>query len=334
SSYQMGRRMCVVCHLQRDQREMHIFTEDPNKMILWVHAVRATPERRRDLIGLLNMEGARRYLCASHFSPADYDHTEYSAVLRRDAVPFYQDPTVTSKGGQELMPSSTNATSEVKKNPVKIKNEPIDELAEIGQPIAAVVRPSTGISRPRNQSATVAKMEDVNPVASKKLLKCFNCMQSFSSLATRNNHIHTAHTIKSYMCITCDERFTGNDVWQHLRENKGHRIMNEQEQKTLSQKERLTRRSKRKMESNAVMEIEVPEMVVVKGSNKRKTKYQRVDINEPSSVNEVGLLQNFDESNKMGRGTVPNQQSYPLFEKVVKEEEIEDEEPGPSSART
>ncbi|GMR30970.1 hypothetical protein PMAYCL1PPCAC_01165, partial [Pristionchus mayeri] len=56
---------------------------------------------------------------------------------------------------------------------------------------------------------------------------------------------------------------------------------------TLSQNERMNRASKRRIESNIVMEIEVPEMVVVNGCNKRKTKYQRSDINEPSVSNNM-----------------------------------------------
>ncbi|GMR57684.1 hypothetical protein PMAYCL1PPCAC_27879, partial [Pristionchus mayeri] len=59
---------------------------------------------------------------------------------------------------------------------------------------------------------------------SKKLLKCSYCDQLFGSIDHRYNHIQFVHLMQSYACITCGKEFDGDvELWQHLRDNEGHR---------------------------------------------------------------------------------------------------------------
>ncbi|GMR43614.1 hypothetical protein PMAYCL1PPCAC_13809, partial [Pristionchus mayeri] len=81
----MDRRKCVVCHLIRNRKEMHVFITEKKRRSRWVNAVRSTPEGRRILMEQLNTT-IKSFLCASHFSPLDYYYTGGTKVLRFDAM--------------------------------------------------------------------------------------------------------------------------------------------------------------------------------------------------------------------------------------------------------
>ncbi|GMR43583.1 hypothetical protein PMAYCL1PPCAC_13778, partial [Pristionchus mayeri] len=85
----MQRRNCVVCDLNRNENEMHVFTTDKDRRSLWVDAVRSTSEERRELMELLNTK-KKSYLCAIHFTPSDYIHTGNWKRLGINAIPTFQ----------------------------------------------------------------------------------------------------------------------------------------------------------------------------------------------------------------------------------------------------
>ncbi|GMR34827.1 hypothetical protein PMAYCL1PPCAC_05022, partial [Pristionchus mayeri] len=119
---------------------------------------------------------ARTHLCASHFSHFDYRKTTpYTYVLRSDAVPSYTEKVeefmrppldneikeksldVKDEPTEELGNASyeepiskdtihyaIDITNEMNEEQVEIKNDPIDDFAEFGQPIADLFCPSTG----------------------------------------------------------------------------------------------------------------------------------------------------------------------------------------------
>ncbi|GMR50621.1 hypothetical protein PMAYCL1PPCAC_20815, partial [Pristionchus mayeri] len=91
SKTKMQRHVCVVCHRLCSMSDMHIFTASPKKRATWVDAVRQTPEGRKSLMELLSKRTTGSYMCASHFSPSDYNLSSKRIVLRFDAVPFFKE---------------------------------------------------------------------------------------------------------------------------------------------------------------------------------------------------------------------------------------------------
>ncbi|GMR43622.1 hypothetical protein PMAYCL1PPCAC_13817, partial [Pristionchus mayeri] len=89
SKTRVERRTCVVCHLTRTKAEMREFTSIPEKRMIWVEAVRSTPEGRRILMEFLNAK-KRSFLCASHFSSSDCFKMANVVRLRPDAIPSDQ----------------------------------------------------------------------------------------------------------------------------------------------------------------------------------------------------------------------------------------------------
>ncbi|GMR50620.1 hypothetical protein PMAYCL1PPCAC_20816, partial [Pristionchus mayeri] len=91
SKTKMQRHICIVCNRLCSMSGMHIFTANSEKRAMWVDAVRQTPEGRKSLMELLNKRTTGSYLCASHFSPSDYNLSSKRIVLRFDAVPFFEE---------------------------------------------------------------------------------------------------------------------------------------------------------------------------------------------------------------------------------------------------
>ncbi|GMR49860.1 hypothetical protein PMAYCL1PPCAC_20055, partial [Pristionchus mayeri] len=126
-----------------------------------VNSVRWTPEGRRSLIALLSVTECP-YLCASHFLPSDFNHDSSHNDVRPDAVPLFvlighshfQEPSKCAKAEGAPIIKVSNA---IKKELVEIKDEPIDEFAEIKQKelIGKIYCPSTGTSRPIDHSSLI-----------------------------------------------------------------------------------------------------------------------------------------------------------------------------------
>ncbi|GMR43615.1 hypothetical protein PMAYCL1PPCAC_13810, partial [Pristionchus mayeri] len=76
-------------------------------------------------MALLNAK-KKSHLCASHFSPSDYYDTPTNRILlRRDAIPSLQE--------NSQVVSQIDTSNEIKEEEVEIKDEPVDEFADIKQ---------------------------------------------------------------------------------------------------------------------------------------------------------------------------------------------------------
>ncbi|GMR49859.1 hypothetical protein PMAYCL1PPCAC_20054, partial [Pristionchus mayeri] len=150
---------CIVCHRLCSLPELLPFTSDQHKRTRWVNSVRWTPEGRRSLIALLSVTECP-YLCASHFLPSDFNHDSSHNDVRPDAVPLF----VVSNGVYNLTLSNA-----IKKELVEIKDEPIDEFAEIKQETKLYEKALHDIETSNENKASPVKDEPIDAFADVKL---------------------------------------------------------------------------------------------------------------------------------------------------------------------
>ncbi|GMR30977.1 hypothetical protein PMAYCL1PPCAC_01172, partial [Pristionchus mayeri] len=174
---------------------------------LWVNAVRSTPEGQKLLMAQLN-ETMMPLLCKSHFRPSDLDHFGSVPKLKHDAVPFFQvNESILSNNVIMRFLSSEECfdtmnendplyiSNEVREDPLDVKDEPIDDFSDFNheEPIADMYCPSTGLSRPLDQSAPLLSSKIPSKTTVSAEYKCIVChlrqrhakMRVFSSHPTR-----------------------------------------------------------------------------------------------------------------------------------------------------
>ncbi|GMR34828.1 hypothetical protein PMAYCL1PPCAC_05023, partial [Pristionchus mayeri] len=194
-------RQCIVCNRFGTHKEMHVFPKNREKRKTYVEAVRSTPEGRTLLMKKIyrstsktNMD-KHAFICSNHFSPSDFKHFAKHTCIKADAVPFFADTELNS-GNVDLFQSTLDMSKDMKEEPMGIKDEPIDELDEIKQPIADIFCPSTGTSRPLEISTrTGVTSSDVSGAKHVNTWKfsCSECGRKFRKKGDLINHKYT-HT--------------------------------------------------------------------------------------------------------------------------------------------
>ncbi|GMR31312.1 hypothetical protein PMAYCL1PPCAC_01507, partial [Pristionchus mayeri] len=220
----------VVCHSLCKLTEMHRFSSDKRKRVIWVNAVCPTPEEQRSLTEVLSVT-REPYLCSSHFTENDYSYFPFRAVLRPDAVPFYE---------------AIDTASKVNEDPAEINVEAIDESEVVRREelIADAYNPSVDsllndLSTTMGNNAVDKSFSCPNcdeKFSSKYFLKwhsfihsgeqkltCPHCDREFLYLGNLSKHIRT-HKMHSFSCLTCGEKFAQKvKLNVHLASNLGHR---------------------------------------------------------------------------------------------------------------
>ncbi|GMR31345.1 hypothetical protein PMAYCL1PPCAC_01540, partial [Pristionchus mayeri] len=239
-------RVCVVCNRRRCKSEMRAFTTSQKRRVTWVKAVRSTEEGRRALMSRLSITSSP-VLCSSHFVPTDFYHSSSNAILRTDAVPFFE---VSPAKSREL----EGVLNEIKGDPIEIKEVPIGYFVDMKHEYAISDNycSSTVTARTLLQS----NQFDFNPMdkktyecsecgkslrskynlqyhmkvhSGKKPFPCPYCNRSFRDGANRNSHIRLAHGMKPFSYLTCNEKFdTTSDLSGHMFFHHGQILNNQQ----------------------------------------------------------------------------------------------------------